>query len=185
MAPNSDRYLLGNGTDRVSMFYDGRVKVWSRHHLWEIRDSGRHNTLGEFVRIGVGRPLKEPAPIGVRHALSFSTSIDPSRGDAEAATVTADNGTFVVFHHDGSITVGNDGRDIEETVNLGRDNLAGGPSGRGGSVMVFFAGSNPPLVARKGDHHLHIPEGKRRTRGRYAGESENFEGKIGPRTMLN
>ncbi|MFE6926359.1 hypothetical protein ACFVAV_35485 [Nocardia sp. NPDC057663] len=182
MAPNPDRYLVSNGTaDRVSIFYDGRVKVWSRFHLWEILESGRHNALGEFVRIGVGRELQVAAPTGARQQPHFVATTDPSLGSAEAATIAADNGTFVILHHDGSITVGNDGRDIEETFNAGRESLAGGKSGRGGSVMIFFAGKYRRKAVRASHFQVEIPEDRPRGRGLYPGEYEILEGKIGPR----
>ncbi|RDI43310.1 hypothetical protein [Nocardia mexicana] len=182
MTSNSDRYLLSNGTDdRVTLFHDGRVKVWSRFHLWEIIESGRHNALGEFVRLAAGRILQVQGPSGARQKPTFVASIDPTLGDRDAATVAGDNGTFVTFHHDGSITVGNDCRDIEETVNLGREGLAGSESGRGGSVMVFFAGSYRPKTPRRCDHEVQIPEIRPQPRRRYPDEYEIREGKIGPR----
>ncbi|MGW5439684.1 hypothetical protein [Nocardia asteroides] len=184
MAPNSDRYLLSNGADRVSLFYDGRVKVWSRSHLWTILESGRPNALGEFVRIGVGQQLDVRGPIGAREKPHFTTSIDPTLGGAAASTITADNGTFVVFHHDGSITVGNDGRDIEETFNGGRE--VGIESGRGGSVMIFFSGSYRCKSARRSDYHVLIPIPEvRPCREIYPGEYEFMEGKVGPRGVID
>ncbi|MGV9668657.1 hypothetical protein [Nocardia niigatensis] len=187
MASNPDSYLLSNGTDdRVTLFRDGRVKVWSRFHLWEIAESGRHNALGEYVRIRAGRALEVRGPSGARKRPIFTASTDPILGDREAATVAGDNGTFVVFHHDGSITVGNDGRDIEETVNLGREGLAGTESGRGGSVMIFFAGDYRPPAIRSSDYKvLQIPEKRERPRGRYPDEYEILEGKIRPRGHLD
>lgn len=181
MAPNPDKYLLSNGTDdRVTLFHDGRVKVWSRLHLWDILESGRHNALGQFVRIGVGRALDVKGPTGPRTKPHFTASTDPALGDAAAATIAADNGTFVIFHHDGSITVGNDGRDIEETFNGAREGLAGTESGRGGSVTIFFAGSYRPRVIRSSDFQVHIPEDRPRKRWLFPDEYEILEGKIGP-----
>ncbi len=180
MASNTEKYLLSNGTDdRVSLFHDGRVKVWSPSHLWEIVESGRHNALGQSVRIAVGRTLQVKGPTAAREKLHFTASTDSALGDAEAATIAGDNGTFVVFHHDGSVTVGNDGRDIEETVNTGREGLAGTESGRGGSVMVFFAGTYRPRTIRSSDYQVNIPENRRRGRGQHPDEHEIREGKIG------
>ncbi|TQC44813.1 hypothetical protein EEB14_35135 [Rhodococcus sp. WS4] len=164
----------------MRLFSDGRVKVASRDHLWTILESGRHNALGQYVRIGVGRTLDVSGRTGTRETPAFSASLDPALGSAEAATVAADNGTFVVFHHDRSITVGNDGRDIEETFNGGREGLGGGESARGGSVVITFVGTYRPR-GRECDYFVHVPETKPRVGNRlYKDEYEILEGKIGP-----
>ncbi|MHD0279574.1 hypothetical protein [Rhodococcus aetherivorans] len=181
MVRNDDGVLVSNGTeDWVRLFSDGRVKVAARGHLWKILGSGRHNALGQYVRIGVGRTLDVDGRTGTRETAAFTAVLDPALGTAQAATVAADNGTFVVFHHDRSITVGNDGRDIEETFNTGREGLGGGKSGRGGAVMVTFGGNYRP-AARECDYFVHVPEAKPRVGNKlYKDEYEILEGKIRP-----
>lgn len=180
MAPNS-KVVLSNGRDWVSIFFDGRVKVASRNHLWEIADIGRHTTLGQYVILGVGRELDVDPPSGARKVPDFAVDLDPQGGQATAATVAADNGTFVELHHDGRITVGNDGRDIAETFNTGRESLAGGPSGRGGAVMVTFAGTYRPSRLRENDFLVKISARERPAANRlYPGEYIIGDGKIGP-----
>ncbi|GAF49413.1 hypothetical protein [Rhodococcus wratislaviensis] len=164
----------------MRLFLDGRVKVASRDHLWEILESGRHNALGEYVRIGIGRGLKVDGRAGPRETPAFNASLAPPLGSAVAATVAADNGTFVLFHHDRSLTVGNDGRDIAETFNGGRESLGGGKSARGGSVIVSFIGTYR-APARECDYFVHVPEDRPRVKNRlYKDEFEILEGKIGP-----
>jgi hypothetical protein len=116
------------------------------------------------------------------HAIpDFAVDLDPQAGQATAATVAADNGTFVELHYDGSITVGNDGRDIAETFNTGRESLAGGPSGCGGAVMITFAGTYRPSQLRKNNFLVKIPARERPAANRrYPGEYVIDDGKIGP-----
>lgn len=178
---NDDGVLVSNGTsDWVRLFADGRVKVASRHHLWEILESGRPNGLGQFVRIGIGKALEVAGRTGPRTKPAYTASLNPALGSAAASTVAADNGTFVVFHHDGSVTVGNDGRDIEGTFNTGREGLGGGEAGRGGAVMITFAGTYRHPT-RPCDFLVHVPDSTPRTGNRlYKDEYEISEGKIGP-----
>ncbi|MFE3545577.1 hypothetical protein ACFXK0_21655 [Nocardia sp. NPDC059177] len=52
MAPNTAKYVISNGTDdRVSLFDDGRVKVWSTTHLWTEQGRVRHNASGQTVMV--------------------------------------------------------------------------------------------------------------------------------------
>lgn len=181
MAPNSKRVVLSNGRDWISIFLDGRVKVASRKHLWEIADTGRHTALGQYVTLRAGRELDVDPPSGARKIPDFAVDLDPQAGQATAATVAADNGTFVELHHDGSITVGNDGRDMAETFNTGRESLAGGPSGRGGAVMITFAGTYRPSRLRENNFLVEIPDRERPAANRpYPGEYIIDDGKIGP-----
>lgn len=181
MAANKERVVLSNGIDWVSVFLDGRVKVASRSHLWDIVDSGRHTALGEYISLGLGRELDVEPMRGAAKVPDFATSLDPRMGRTIAATVAADNGTFVEFIHDGSIRVGNDGRDIAETFNTGRESLDGGASGRGGAVMVTFVGTYRSVSARSSDYSIKIPQHERPASNRlFPGEYEIHEGKIGP-----
>ncbi|MFC8181572.1 hypothetical protein ACFULT_22065 [Rhodococcus sp. NPDC057297] len=181
MAPNNDRVVLSNGIDWVSVFLDGRVKVASRFHLWDIVDSGRHTALGEYITLGAGRELDVEPRRGAAKVPDFATSLDPRLDRTIAATVVADNGTFVEFVHDGGIRVGNDGRDVAETFNTGRESLDGGASGRGGAVMVTFVGTYRPAGLRSSDYSIQIPPRERPASNRlYPGEYEIYEGKIGP-----
>lgn len=160
MAPNSAKYLISNGTDdRVSFFDDGRVKVWSTTHLWTEESRERHNALGETVLLGIGRALETPGPATGRQSCDAEFALDPSRGHTIAATVAADNGTFVQFFHDGTIAVGNDGRDVASVFNAGREaNSTRGTTGAGGSVMVTFDGSYRPKTQRESDFQVELSE---------------------------
>lgn len=181
VASNPKRVVLSNGIDWVSVFLDGRVKVASRAHLWEVVDSGRHTAMGQFVTLGVGRDLDLEPRTGKAEVPAFETQLDEALGDATAAVVAATNGTFVEFVHDGSIRVGNDGRDILETVNTGRETLDGGPSGRGGAVMITFSGSYRSSKVRDHDFLVDIPVKERAAATKlYPGEVEILEGKIRP-----
>lgn len=181
MTPNKERVVLSNGIDWVSVFLDGRVKVASRSHLWDIVDSGRHTALGEYITLSPGRELDVEPMRGAAKVPAFATSLDPRLDQTIAATVAADNGTFVEFIHDGSIRVGNNGRDIAETFNTGRESLDGGASGRGGAVMVTFVGTYRPVGPRSSDYSIKIPPNERPAPNRlYPGEYEIHEGKIGP-----
>lgn len=132
MAPNSAKYLISNGTDdRVSLFDDGRVKVWSTTHLWTEEGRERHNALGETVLLGIGRTLGEPGPVDRRQQCDAEFELDPEKGHTVAATVGADNGTFVQFFHDGKIAVGNDGRDVATVFNMRPGNDVGSRNDRG------------------------------------------------------
>lgn len=165
----------------MTVFLDGRVKVASRTHLWEIVDSGRHTAMGQYVTLGVGRDIEAGPLTRTAKVASFETHLDPELGDTSAATVAANNGTFVEFVHDGSIRVGNDGRDIAETFNTGRETLDGGPSGRGGAVMVTFSGTYRSGRVRDNDFFIDIPAKERPASNKlYPGEFVIGEGKIGP-----
>lgn len=161
MSVNNDRHLIGNGNgDRVSMFYDGRVKVWSTTHLWTVEKRERHTALGEMVRLGIGEALDVPGPTQRQKHPDIAVPTDPTLGDTVAATVCADNGTFAQFFHDGTIVVGNDGRDLDGLLNAGRRaNPTRGRNGVGGSVMIVFAGSYRPRTLRPSDFELlQVPE---------------------------
>ncbi|MFC4374298.1 hypothetical protein ACFO5K_09305 [Nocardia halotolerans] len=160
MAPNSAKYLISNGTDdRVSLFDDGRVKVWSTTHLWTELSRERHNALGETVLLGIGRTLDVPGPVDRRHNSDAEFALDAEQGHTIAGTVSADNGTFVQFFHDGTIAVGNDGRDLATVFNAGREaNSERGVNGVGGSVMVTFGGSYRPKTVRPGDFEAQLSE---------------------------
>ncbi|MEU4813763.1 hypothetical protein AB0H20_31570 [Nocardia fluminea] len=160
MAPNSAKYLISNGTDdRVSLFDDGRVKVWSTTHLWTEESRERHNALGETVLLGIGRTLGEPGPVDRRQQCDAEFELDPEQGHTVAATVGADNGTFVQFFHDGTIAVGNDGRDVATVFNAGRETTsARGTTGVGGSVMITFGGSYRPRTKRESDFQVELSE---------------------------
>ncbi len=160
MTANNAKYLVGNDMgDRVSIFDDGRVKVWSTTHLWTIEGRERHNALGETVFLGIGRALSTPGPTAGQQRCDVDISLDPEDGRTVAGTVGADNGTFVQFFHDGSIAVGNDGRDLESVFNVGREaNQTRGRNGVGGSVMVTFGGSYRPQVLRACDHLVEVSE---------------------------
>lgn len=161
MAPNSAKYLISNGTDdRVSLFDDGRVKVWSTTHLWSELSRERHNALGETVLLGFGRTLDTPGPVDRRQQPDAEFPLDPEQGHTIAATVAADNGTFVQFFHDGTIAVGNDGRDLVSVFNAGRESntTRGGVNGVGGSVMVTFGGSYRPRTVRENDFQVELAE---------------------------
>ncbi|MET4050474.1 MULTISPECIES: hypothetical protein [unclassified Rhodococcus (in: high G+C Gram-positive bacteria)] len=85
-------------------------------------------------------------------------------GRTVAATVTADNGTFVEFVHYGSVRVGSDGRDIAETFNIGRESLDGGASGSGSAVMVTFVGTYRPSRPCRNDFLVEIAPRERPAR---------------------
>jgi hypothetical protein len=178
----ADGELIVNGTgDYVRFFSDGRVKVYSRDHRWDVLESGRHNALGEFVRLGVGSELPSAGTKQKGETPNFVVSIDPALGIAAAATIAADNGTFVVFYHDGSLTVGSDGRDIEETHNGVREGVEGGSAARGASVLISFVGTYRPATIRTADYLVTVPEDKPRRPNRlYPGEKEILEGKLWP-----
>ena len=157
---NNERHLVGtSGDDRVSLFYDGRVKVWSTAHVWTVLERGRHNALGEMVLLGRGRDLTVPGPTERQQRPRIEVALDSGAGHAVASTIAGDNGTFVQLFHDGAIAVGNDGRDIEQILNAGRE---AGPDGKrngvGGSVMIGFAGSYRPRDLRAADHYVTITE---------------------------
>ncbi|NKY27768.1 hypothetical protein [Nocardia gamkensis] len=159
MASNNDKHVVGNSNgDRISLFYDGRVKVRSTAHLWTVSGRERQTALGESVHIEIGERLKVPRPKPQRPDIDVPT--DPALGRTVAATVCADNGTFVQLFHDGTITVGNDGRDIRGLLNAGRyANSKRNQNGVGGSVMVVFEGTYRPQQHRSSDYPLlHIPE---------------------------
>ncbi|KAF0842556.1 hypothetical protein [Nocardia caishijiensis] len=160
MAPNSAKFLFSNGTDdRVSLFDDGRVKVWSTTHLWSEMSRERHNALGETVLLGIGRTLDVPGPVDRRQTCDAEFALTPDLGHTVAATVAADNGTFVQFFHDGTIAVGNDGRDVATVFNAGREaNSERGVNGVGGSVMVTFGGSYRPKTMRQSDFQVALSE---------------------------
>ncbi|MGB6182740.1 MAG: hypothetical protein WBF79_15990 [Rhodococcus sp. (in: high G+C Gram-positive bacteria)] len=194
MASNSKRSVLSNGDDWVTVFHDGRVKVASHHHLWEVVGVGRHSALGQYVTLGVGKAVESSAGENpaTPAAADYTVSLLPDQPSRVAATVAATNGTFVQFLHDGSVTVGSDGRDIAETFNTGRDNSdpavasaaasgRGSASGRGGCVTVTFRGSYRPSRLRDHDFLIEIPTPERPALNRlYAGEYESRAGKIGP-----
>ena len=153
---------------------------WAGLLLDPLVDTGRHTALGQYVTLGVGRELDVDPPSGAGKVPDFAVDLDPLAGRATAATVAADNGTFVELHHDGSITVGNDGRDIAETFNTGRESLDGGPSGRGGAVMITFAGTYRPSRLRENNFLVKIPARERPALNRrYPGEYVIDDGKIG------
>ncbi|RBO79529.1 hypothetical protein [Nocardia puris] len=161
MSANPEKHLIGNRQgDRVSLFFDGRVKVWSTTHLWTIVGREAHNALGETVHIGVGDRLDVAGPTGKQHKPDILIPTEPERGREEAATICADNGTFVQFFHDGSISVGNDGREFGRLLNAGREfNPTRGHNGVGGSVMILFEGSYRPRQLRTSAYPLlAIPE---------------------------
>lgn len=184
VASNPRRVVLSNGIDWVTVFLDGRVKVASRSHLWDVVDSGRHTAMGQYVTLGVGRDLGLAPGSGAPTVPAFETRLDQELGDTLAATVAATNGTFVEFVHDGSIRVGNDDRDIAETFNTGRESLEGGPSGRGGAVMITFMGTYRSARVREHDFLVDIPDKERPAANRLLpGEFVIKEGKIAaPRT---
>jgi hypothetical protein len=157
---NNAKYLVGNDVgDRVSIFDDGRVKVWSTTHLWTIEGRERHNALGETVFLSIGPALSTPGPTAGQQRCDVEISLDLEGGRTVAATVGVDNGTFVQFFHDGSIAVGNDGRDLASVFNVGREaNQTRGRNGVGGSVMVTFEGSYRPQVLRACDHLVEVGE---------------------------
>lgn len=169
MAGNSARHLFSNGLDaRVTIFDDGRIKVWSVKHLWEIDSDGRHTALGQYVRLRPGAVVD--APGGTESATTFRT--DPALGLQIAGTVGMSNGSFVYFEHSGGVVVGNDTRDIAETFNGARQST-------GGSVMVTFLGTMRPRKQRDFDHFVNVPEKSQRTANRlYPGEVEILDGKI-------
>ncbi|MGW8813006.1 hypothetical protein [Gordonia terrae] len=149
------------------MFDDGRVKVWSPNHDWVIAASG-HCGIGQYVQLEPGRPV--PGNGGAEVATIIAT--DPSRGNEVAGTVVCSNGTFIDIQHSGAVTVGNDGRDIDETFNAVREST-------GGSVMVTFYGSYCPPKLRSGDHTVEVSESRRSVPNRlYPDEREIVEGKI-------
>lgn len=166
------RQLFSDGRDtRVSVFDDGRVKVWSPCHDWVIAASG-DSGIGQYVRLEPGRPV--PGSGGTEAATTIAT--DPTRGDEVAGTVICTNGTFIEIQHNGAVTVGNDGRDIAETFNAVREST-------GGSVMVTFYGSYRPPKLRSGDHLVDVDERRRPVPNRlYADEREILKGKIRRRT---
>ncbi|MCP2290649.1 hypothetical protein ACFYT3_13650 [Nocardia amikacinitolerans] len=160
MTANNAKYLVGNGLgDRVSIFDDGRVKVWSTTHLWTVEGRDRHNALGETVVIGVGRALSTPGPTNRQHPCDLEIPLDGFRARTIAATVGVDNGTFVQFFHDGAIAVGNDGRDIDQVFNVGREaNQTRVRNGVGGSVMITFEGKYRPKSLRDCDYRVTVTE---------------------------
>ncbi|OUS97249.1 hypothetical protein CA951_02570 [Rhodococcus sp. NCIMB 12038] len=180
MAGNAARELLSNGTDdRVTVFDDGRIKVWSLNHLWVVESAERHTALGESVLLTVGRFLSDPDQPGKREIPGFVVPTDPSKGRTSAGAVGISNGSFVEFLHDGSIIVGNDVRDIKETFNGEREQLVKSKSGRGGSVMVTFSGTMTPRALRNFDHMIAISESTLPVPNRLQpGEYEITEGKI-------
>lgn len=185
MPPNAKRTILSNGADRVTVFHDGRVKVTSSSHVWDIVDRGRHSALGQYVTL---------APAPARHAdvraddreaapgtPDFVAQLDPELGSAVAGTAAATNGTFVQFVHDGTIIVGNDGRDLAETFNTGREATEEAAAERGGAVTVTFKGSYRPRDVRDHDWLIEIPPKEKPFSNRlYRGDYENPENKVGP-----
>ena len=169
MARNDARHLFSNGRDaRVTVFEDGRVKVWSTAHLWEVGNLDRHTALGQFVELHPGRPVH--ATGGTEKATIIP--IDPNLGTEVAGTVGMSNGSFVYFLHSGSVVVGNDTRDIARTFNASREET-------GGSVMVTFASSMKPRTLREFDHFVEVPELRKPVANRlYAGEQEIHDGKV-------
>ncbi|MFH5230843.1 hypothetical protein [Antrihabitans spumae] len=169
MARTEARELFSNGNDvRVSVFDDGRLKVWSVAHAWEIDPPDRHNALGQQVRLRPARRLS--APGGTERATVICT--DSSHGESAAGTVAMSNGSFFTFLHDGSVLVGNDTRDIHETFNGVRGET-------GGSVMITFSGTMRPKMFREYDHFVEVSEKSRPMPNRlYPGEVEILEGKI-------
>ncbi|MGV9613190.1 hypothetical protein [Nocardia xishanensis] len=159
MVSNNAKHVIGNSNgDRISLFYDGRVKVRSTTHLWTVGGRERQTALGESVQIEIGERLEVPGPKPRRPDIDVPT--DPALGRTVAATVCADNSTYVQLFHDGTITVGNDGRDIRGLLNVGRyANSKRNRDGVGGSVMVVFEGTYRPQQHRPSDYPLlHIPE---------------------------
>ncbi|WP_157110614.1 hypothetical protein [Nocardia anaemiae] len=156
MSSNNKKHLIGNAHgDRVSLFHDGRVKIWSTTHLWIVGHRERPTALGEMVRIRIGEQLDVPGPTRGQQRPDFEIATNPALTHELAATVGADNGTFVQFFHDGTIIVGNDGRDIRELLNAGRRaNPTRGQNGVGGSVMLVFGGSYRPRQLRPSDYPL-------------------------------
>lgn len=143
----------------MSLFFDGRVKVWSTTHLWSVLDRRRHSALGEIVLLGVGRELAVPGPTERQQRPQIEVTLDPGAGHVVASMIAGDNGTFVQLFHDGGIAVGNDGRDIGQILNAGREaNPARRRNGVGGSVMIAFDGSYRPRNLRQADRYLAIPE---------------------------
>ncbi|AMY21035.1 hypothetical protein A3Q40_03684 [Rhodococcus sp. PBTS 1] len=172
--------MVSNGEDWVSLFHDGRVKVASRTHLWDIVAVERHNALGQAVTLAPGRTIDDGGRTASAVTPDHCVALTPARGDAVAGVVAATNGTFVDFLHNGTVVVGNDGRDIAETFNTAREGLEGGASGRGGAVMVTFQGSYRPRIQRRCDFLVEIPEPERPAHNRlYPGEYEVIDGKIG------
>ncbi|WP_143861476.1 hypothetical protein [Nocardia amikacinitolerans] len=135
------------------------MKVWSTTHLWTVEGRDRHNALGETVFIGVGRALSTPGPTNRQHPCDLEIPLDAFRPRTIAATVGVDNGTFVQFFHDGAIAVGNDGRDIDQVFNVGREaNQTRGRNGVGGSVMITFEGKYRPKSLRDCDYRVTVTE---------------------------
>lgn len=170
MAPTArPRALFSNGHQtRISLFDDGRVKVWSPAYSWRITGTGRPNPLGEYVRLEPGDPIDGDG--GTESAIEIHT--DPANGAGCAGVITASNGTYIEIDHDGAITVGNDGRDLAETFNAWRPST-------GGSVMVTFHGDYRPRTIRAGDHHVEITETHKPVPNRlYPDEREIVAGKI-------
>ncbi|WP_032392821.1 hypothetical protein [Rhodococcoides fascians] len=147
MVRNPDKTTISNGVDRVALFYDGRIKISSRQHDWALDEPFRHNALGESVRVRPDHDLGFTNP-PLQETPHITISLDPDAGDIVADTVVADNGTFVEFRHDGSIVVGNDGRELLKTFNTVRTTPEGGISAQGGAVMIRFAGSYRPKPTR-------------------------------------
>ncbi|MEU4430027.1 hypothetical protein AB0F65_05025 [Nocardia rhamnosiphila] len=161
MAGNSKKHLIGNDQgDRVSLFHDGRVKVWSTTHLWTVVRLPDYAGIGEAVRLGIGEHHDVPGPIERREQPKITVPTGSVDDGAKAGTVCANNGTFVQFFADGSVVVGNDGRDIRQLMNVGRYTTPErGRNGVGGSVMIVFEGSYRPRPARASAYPLlHIPE---------------------------
>ncbi|KQU06940.1 hypothetical protein ASG56_05045 [Rhodococcus sp. Leaf7] len=182
MASNSKRAVLSNEGDSVTVFHDGRIKVTSRDHRWEIVEVGRHSALGQYVTLGVGRPLSasETATAAAPTA-DYTVALTPDRETEVAGTVAATNGTFIQFLHNGSITVGSDGRDIAETFNTGPEANSEIVSVRGGSVTVTFRGSYRPSSLREHDFLVDIPSPEKPALNRlHPGEHESRAGKVGP-----
>jgi hypothetical protein len=122
-------------------------------------DRYRHNALGETVLLGIGRELTIPGPTDGQEVPKFEVILDAKEGHNVAATIAGDNGTFVQFFHDGTIAVGNDGRDIDEVRNLRREATRDRKrNGIGGSVTVTFTGNYRPRNLREADHYIEIPE---------------------------
>ncbi|MBO0853141.1 MAG: hypothetical protein J2P18_05165 [Nocardia sp.] len=143
----------------MTLFFDGRVKVWSTTHLWAVAARHRHNALGEVVLLRPGREVAISGPTDRKNTPDIAVTVDAGRGHTVAMTVAGDNGTFVDFFHDSTIAVGNDGRDIDDIHNLGREATRNRTrNGIGGSVILTFKGSYRPRTLRKADHYVKIPE---------------------------